>query len=152
MFSGCLYKYSYFYTDEFISYNLLKFKIDDNDIDEEILKSILPLYQNKKVIFLHTCKYFGFSYKKGCYIYDRQTHNKHFFWEIAQIFKVSDEIFVRAISKAFEYIPKYHSFRNICTQKPTYSIISVSEIWTEPIEPYKINEEIFICPPYKLFE
>ena len=152
MFSGALYKYSYLYSNDFLADSCIKPKKLSGINDDPIITNISSLFSNENVKFLASLAYFGFSYKIGYFIYDQQAGHQHFFWEITHIFQTDDDFHIRGQRQIFEYVENLHSYKRIDSPKSTHSIIDVSEIWIEPIEPYTINSDLYICPPYKFFE
>ena len=151
MFTGALYKYSYIFSDENIQEDLITSSRLNLAIESSILRSIESTYSGL-IINLAKCKFYGFLYKIGFFVFINVSETKSTFGHITHIFEVRNQYIIRVSLKKFVYLPNFHAFKMIDTPKSSFIFIEISDVWNEPMEPYELDGDLYICPPYKLFK
>lgn len=152
MFKGALYKFSYLYSSNFLSVPYSKMVYSNSPIEELILSDLSKLYPGKTYQSLVSCKWYGFHYKIGFYIYESKSSHSHVFYLVKNIFFTGDSMVLYCSGKDFEYIPENHVYVELPTKKVSCHLIDASDIWINPIEPYMIDGELYLCPEYRYFE
>ena len=152
MFKGALYKWSYLYSSNFLSTPYSKLVHSNLPIDELTQDALSRLYPNKTYQNLVSCKWYGFEYKVGVYIYASSNSNNHTFYFVNNIFFTGDSIALNCSTTDFQYIPSKHVFIKLISKKTSHQWVDASDVWINPIESYNIEGEVYILPEFRYFE
>ena len=131
----------------------IKFQKSTEPLDTHLLSSITSFLGTSNFQILKSCKYYGFNYKIGMYLFREQQSNIVVFDKIVHMISLDEStIVLRCVNQNFVFDEKYHAFCSKYTLKRTINFTHVSDNWIEPLEAYKIDGQEYICPPYRLFE
>ena len=94
----------------------------------------------------------NFIFKNGFYIFKIKEGSKYQFNKIISISSNEEEVYFLIEMELFEFINELNSYKHVNLIKNSFSILSLTDIFYEPIEPYIINNEIYLCPFYRYNE
>jgi len=151
MFKGALNKFSYMYSDDYISESCIKTGKFKNDIPNDITNFISTKFSPSEVKFIKSLKYFGYKFKPGLYVFSNYDAGTIFFKKILAILSHPDGFYLVCSLFSFEFKVNIHAYELKSSNFNSLYLIDVSDIWNEPIESYTISGKVYICPPYRLY-
>ena len=151
MFKGALYKFSYMYSEDYISDCCIKETPLTNLPPSELTDFCSLKFPNQTIKYLKRYKYFGYTYEPGMFIVDTKENNYFIFFEIKAILLLPDDCFFVCFPCKFTYKKNLHAYKLI-SRRSDYILSEISDNWIEPLISYKIQRCTYVCPPFKLFE
>ena len=151
MFKGALYKYSYMYSDEYLSESCTK---EFNKViypDQNHDSFCQEKFMGKEFYFIQSLKYYGFKYESGSYIFQNHNTNKSNFLLICSIVCDGDNYFLLCSPQEFIFKEKYHAYESLSPVSNSFKLVDINDNWVEPLYKYMYNGKTVLCPPYKLF-